>query len=83
MDFDVFRADEPTLPSPDETVPPVLPSESLQVSGLMESTSIVVTSSVGWVCDFSSFVLNTPLLLAFFLVLFVGLGVGLIWRIIR
>lgn len=83
MDSSVFRAPEPTVDLPNETVSPVLPSEALQVSDIMESTSTVVTSSVGWVREFSSFVLDTPLLLAFFLVLFVGLGVGLIRRIIR
>ena len=53
------------------------------MSSILSSVSLVVTAAIGWVTQFASTITNTPLLLMFVVVSFVGLGVGLIRRLIR
>lgn len=43
----------------------------------------LVTAAVGWVGQFVTLITAQPLLLIFVLISFVGLGVGLIARLIR
>lgn len=43
----------------------------------------LVTAAIGWIGQFVTVITSNPLLLAFVVVSFVGLGVGLIRRIIR
>lgn len=42
-----------------------------------------VTAAIGWIGSFVTCITDTPLLLMFVIVAFVGLGVGLIKRLIR
>lgn len=50
---------------------------------ILSSISSIVTSSISWITSFVGAITGQPLLLLFVLVSFVGLGVGLIQRIIR
>lgn len=50
---------------------------------IMTSVGTVVTESIKWVGQFTTAITGNPLLLAFVVVGFVGLGVGLIRRMIR
>ena len=49
---------------------------------ILTSITSVVTSAIGWVTSFVTLITDTPLLLLFVVVVFVGLGVGLLKRII-
>ena len=50
---------------------------------LMTSVGTIVTQSISWIGDYVGVITEQPLLLAFVVVSFVGLGVGLIKRLIR
>ena len=50
---------------------------------IISAVTALVTASVGWVNSFVDVITNQPLLLLFVIVGFVGLGVGLIKRLIR
>lgn len=52
------------------------------MAGILSSISSVVTSAISWVGSFVGAITGNPLLLLFVVVAFVGLGVGLIKRII-
>lgn len=49
----------------------------------MTSVGTIVTQAITWIGDFVGVVTDNPLLLAFVIVSFVGLGVGLIRRLIH
>lgn len=48
----------------------------------MTSVGTIVTNAITWMGDFAGFITDNPLVLAFVLVGFVGLGVGLLRRLI-
>lgn len=50
---------------------------------IMTSVGSIVTESIKWVGQFATAITGNPLLLMFVIVSFVGLGVGLLRRIIR
>lgn len=53
------------------------------VSGLVGEVSTIVTGAVGWIGDYVGAITGNPLILMFVIIAFVGLGVGLIRRLIR
>ena len=52
------------------------------MSTLVTDVGTLVTGAIGWITDFVGAITSNPLLLAFVIIAFVGLGVGLIRRII-
>lgn len=52
------------------------------MEALLSSVTAFVTAAIGWVTSFATVITDTPLLLMFVIVAFVGLGVGLIRRLI-
>lgn len=50
---------------------------------LMTSVGTIVTNAITWIGEYTDVIGSNPLLLAFVVVAFVGLGVGLISRIIH
>lgn len=57
--------------------------EATGIAAILESITSVVTSAISWVGQFVSAITSNPLILLFVVVSFVGLGVGLINRLIR
>lgn len=53
------------------------------MADILSNISLIVTEAITWVGDFVGVVVGQPLLLAFVLVAFVGLGIGLIQRLIH
>ena len=53
------------------------------MEGIISVISALVTAGIEWVGDFVTVITANPLLLMFVVTAFVGLGVGLIKRIIR
>lgn len=53
------------------------------MAAILSDVSLIVTESIGWVGDFVDVITGQPLLLMFVVTSFVGLGVGLIKRLIR
>ena len=53
------------------------------MSTIMTAVSAIVTEAIKWIGQFTAAITSNPLLLAFVVVSFVGLGVGLIRRIIH
>lgn len=49
----------------------------------MTNVGTIVTQSISWIGEYLEVITAQPLLLAFVIVAFVGLGVGLIKRLIR
>lgn len=49
---------------------------------IITDVTSLVTAAIGWVGDFADVITTTPLILMFVIVSFVGLGVGLIKRLI-
>lgn len=56
---------------------------AMTMETLMTSVGTIVTQSISWIGDYVGVITEQPLLLAFVVVSFVGLGVGLIKRLIR
>lgn len=52
------------------------------MDALLSSVTSFVTAAIEWVTSFATVITETPLLLMFVIVAFVGLGVGLIRRLI-
>ena len=52
------------------------------MSTILSDVGSIVTAAVGWIGDYVGAITGNPLLLMFVVVAFVGLGVGLIRRII-
>lgn len=50
---------------------------------ILTAVTSFVTEAIKWVTSFVTVITDTPLLLMFVIVAFVGLGVGLIKRLIR
>lgn len=53
------------------------------MASILSDITSVVTAAIGWINSFVGAITGQPLLLLFVVVAFVGLGVGLIRRIIR
>lgn len=53
------------------------------MASILSSVTDFVTAAIGWVTQFTTVITGQPLLLMFVIVAFVGLGVGLIKRLIR
>ena len=53
------------------------------MAAIISDVTALVTASVGWVNSFVGVITSQPLLLLFVITGFVGLGVGLIKRLIR
>lgn len=56
---------------------------AVTMSSILTSVGEMVTSAITWIGQFVTVITDNPLLLAFVIVAFVGLGVGLIRRLIR
>lgn len=56
---------------------------SVTMQTIMTAVGDIVSSGIDWITDFCNVIVSNPLLLAFVVVAFVGLSVGLIKRIIR
>lgn len=57
--------------------------ESVTMATIITNITSVVTAAIGWVGQFVTLITGQPLLLLFVITSFVGLGVGLIARLIR
>lgn len=55
---------------------------TVSMSSIISNVSELVTAAIGWIGDYAEAIAGNPLLLMFVIVAFVGLGVGLIRRII-
>lgn len=53
------------------------------MAAILTEVTAFVTAAVGWVTSFATTITSTPLLLMFVITAFVGLGVGLIKRLVR
>lgn len=53
------------------------------MASILTSVTAVVTEAIAWIGDYVTLIQGQPLLLLFVITSFVGLGVGLIKRIIR
>lgn len=58
-------------------------TETATVATILTSVGDIVTSGISWVGDFAGAITGNPLILMFVAVSFVGLGIGLIKRLIR
>lgn len=52
------------------------------VSGVLTDIGSVVSQAMTWATDVATFIVNTPIVMVFISVALVGLGVGLIRRMI-
>ena len=55
----------------------------MTMASLLSNVTAFVTEAISWVTSFCTCITGQPLLLMFVIVAFVGLGVGLIRRLIR
>lgn len=58
-------------------------SSSTTVASIIGFAGDIVTEALSWVTEVGSTISSTPIILVFVLVSFVGLGVGLIRRMMR
>lgn len=58
-------------------------SAAVTISTIVSDVGKVVTAAVGWIGQFSTAITSNPLIEMFVITAFVGLGVGLIRRLIR
>jgi len=56
---------------------------AVTVSTILTAAGEVVTEALSWVTEVATTMTNTPIILTFVVVAFVGLGVGLIRRMMR
>lgn len=61
----------------------VLQTPAVTVSTIVTNVTTLVTEAVKWVGSFIEAITSNPLLLTFVIVSFVGLGVGLIKRLVK
>lgn len=50
---------------------------------ILSDVSLIVTSAISWVTEYVTVITDNPLILMFVIVAFVGLGVGLISRMLH
>lgn len=53
------------------------------MADILSNVTLFVTEAISWISSFVTTITSQPLLLMFVIVSFVGLGVGLIKRLIR
>lgn len=53
------------------------------IAAILADISSIVTSGISWIGSFVGAITSNPLILLFVVIAFVGLGVGLIRRLIR
>lgn len=53
------------------------------MSAIISNVGLLVTAAAGWIGEYTSAITSNPLIEMFVIVAFVGLGVGLIRRLIR
>ena len=56
---------------------------TVTITTILTNVSSLVTEAVKWVASFVGAITSNPLILMFVIVAFVGLGVGLIKRLVR
>lgn len=56
---------------------------AVTIATILEQVTSIVTSAISWAGSFGTVITSNPLILMFVIVPFVGLGVGLIKRLIR
>ena len=56
---------------------------AVTVATILDSVSSFVSSAVSWVGSFVGAITDNPLILSFVIVAFVGMGIGLIKRLVR
>ena len=56
---------------------------TVTIATILSNVSSLVTEAVKWVASFVGAITSNPLILMFVIVAFVGLGVGLIKRLVR
>lgn len=59
------------------------PTTEFTVATVLGHVSAFVSSAVSWVGSFVGAITSNPLLLCFVIVAFVGLGIGLLKRLVR
>lgn len=55
----------------------------MTISTILASVTELVTTAISWVGSFVGAITSNPLILMFVIVAFVGLGIGLVKRLIR
>lgn len=55
----------------------------MSVSQLVTNVTIIVNEAVKWIASYVGAITDNPLILTFVLLLIVGMGVGLIRRLVR
>lgn len=58
-------------------------SGSMAVSAIVQNVTTIVTEAVKWITSFVGAITSNPLILTFVLLLIVGMGVGLVRRLVR
>lgn len=58
-------------------------SGAMSVSGIVGSVTTIVTEATKWITSFVNVVTSNPLILTFVLLVIVGMGVGLVRRLMR
>lgn len=58
-------------------------TEAVTIATLLGNVTSMVTSAVSWIGSFVGAITGNPLILMFVIVAFVGLGVGLINRLVK
>ena len=61
----------------------MISQDAVTIATLLGNVTTFVTSAVSWIGSFVGAITGNPLILMFVIVAFVGLGVGLINRLIR
>ena len=59
------------------------PTPAVTVSTIVTNVTTLVTEAVKWIGSFVGAITSNPLILTFVIVAFVGLGIGLIKRLVR
>ena len=61
----------------------IFQTEAITVATILGNVTSFVTEGVKWVTSFAGAITSNPLILTFVIVGFVGIGVGLIKRLVR
>lgn len=59
------------------------PAPTVTVSTILGNVTTFVSSAVSWVGSFVGAIVDNPLILTFVVVAFVGMGIGLVKRLVR
>lgn len=60
-----------------------LTAETITLQTILTSISSFISSAITWIGQFANVIVENPLILAFVIVAFVGLAIGLIQRLIQ